>query len=488
MDIHPTDTEILELSTQTKPCLAFSWGPLYETMQELKETGDNDYDDPVMKRGFALFQTLEKAETIMQIRKAIRQANFSENEINKLNSPCFDGIVATVNNDDPIVKLIKTKSLRKYVDTFKFYLRHSLFRINNLIYLTSNITLVKILIEVGANIFQRKNRLLTKALNRGRVDTAKLLLDHGIDIHHKNNMILNTVTNLKPDIIKFLIDNGIRPPMKFFSYAPLVSRDILEPYIDMDHRDALESCCKFAYSKKIQELLRRMRPEDSIRNRNQCIYNLTYYISNYIRKLKTPKNIPTELNDIFNSLKLILRFGDLTLKSIRELFGLPSWGKSNVLNTFSELKPVWRELFLELVILSVKEEKILATTEDKKEYGVDETAQSMQNQAMRLALSYDFPNALKLAIKNNIVTVEPQTINLIAEKGQLELLEILIERDETILVDVLIRARYRNHVHILEKYKDHIKSYYKSVFEDESLKFTPIKGADTDTVWNDFRP
>lgn len=531
MDIHPTDTEILESSAPVKPFLAFSWGPLYETMQELKETGDNDYDDPVMKRGFALFQTLEKAETIMQIRKAVRQANFSENEINKLNSPCFDGIIATMNNEDPILKLIVHKKFGKYVDTFKFYLRYSMFRLNNLIYMAcsskdENVPFVKILIEAGANVLQKKNKLLKRALINQNIGIAKLLLENGVDIHYNNDEIRDKIIDERrptPALIEFFLEHDIKPTEKFFREAPFSCREKLEPYLNDKHSEYLYFCCRFAYAEKIREFRQNNSPRSA--ELEKCIHTLKYSARNeyyYSSPVLTSNQIL-----IFDSLKALspesIPLTDISYMCGRSDYKIRKSDYKTIANIFSQIRDPYREIFLELAIRFGESTTIRSDSFQllKENYPnsplvaeflealfipveMEEKKEEIEEKEKPKKKKYKFPTESPLLekkyessseessddekIPSKKVTYYPANITFIEAclRGRLDLLENFIEKDSSLLDTVLIWARYKNHVHILRKYKDHIKTYYKSVFEDESLKFTPIKGA-TEAVWNDFR-
>lgn len=70
-----------------------NWGELYETLQEMKRKGD-EIQDPLFLRAFTLFHNLEEAKNIKEIWALLDEANFSEIEINRINSPCLDGIYA----------------------------------------------------------------------------------------------------------------------------------------------------------------------------------------------------------------------------------------------------------------------------------------------------------------------------------------------------------------------------------------------------------
>lgn len=70
-----------------------SWDEFYETLLEMKKNGD-DPQDPLFDRAYILFSALDDAKTEKEIRELIQNNLFTELEINRLNSKCFDGLLA----------------------------------------------------------------------------------------------------------------------------------------------------------------------------------------------------------------------------------------------------------------------------------------------------------------------------------------------------------------------------------------------------------
>lgn len=68
----------------------YSWGPLYETMMEFSEP----WRDPLFERAFHLFYKLDMAENIETVIELLEQYKFTEYELNRINSPCLDGLIA----------------------------------------------------------------------------------------------------------------------------------------------------------------------------------------------------------------------------------------------------------------------------------------------------------------------------------------------------------------------------------------------------------
>lgn len=96
----------------------YSWGELYETLTEMKQNGD-DCQDELFTRIFTLFSTLDKTQTIKEVQEIIKNEKFTEIEINRINSSCFDGIINTIHDTNPLGKLVA--KCPNCIDTFIFY-------------------------------------------------------------------------------------------------------------------------------------------------------------------------------------------------------------------------------------------------------------------------------------------------------------------------------------------------------------------------------
>lgn len=73
----------------------YSWGPLYETLQEMIQNGD-ELPDEGLKKGFELFHRLDNAKGRSEVEKVLKEANLTREEQLRLNSPCLDGIIISV--------------------------------------------------------------------------------------------------------------------------------------------------------------------------------------------------------------------------------------------------------------------------------------------------------------------------------------------------------------------------------------------------------
>lgn len=101
-----------------------TWGPLYETLKEMERNGD-EHKDEKLKYAFELFNKLDNAKSLLQIRNFVKHGlkKISPTEQKRLCSPCFDGIVETVNSNRPIELIVyKYPPYPQYIEAFKYYL------------------------------------------------------------------------------------------------------------------------------------------------------------------------------------------------------------------------------------------------------------------------------------------------------------------------------------------------------------------------------
>lgn len=100
-----------------KKLVVHSWGEFYDTLKEMKENGDTSESEQI-RRIFELINKLENAKNLQEVKEVINFYNLTEIEINYINSRCLDGIIATINKEDPGLELIEKIP---HVDTFLFY-------------------------------------------------------------------------------------------------------------------------------------------------------------------------------------------------------------------------------------------------------------------------------------------------------------------------------------------------------------------------------
>lgn len=156
----------LKMNEEKSELLKYSWGPLYETLKEMHDKGDS-HNDPLFNRAFELFSLLDNAKTIEEVRIIINEkCTFSPMEINRINSPCLDGIIATIKERDPLEELIR--SYWKYMDTCRFYVQFKRKQdfVGSQIYpiflasVTNRLEMLKLFVEI-----EGKERLINDAYN-----------------------------------------------------------------------------------------------------------------------------------------------------------------------------------------------------------------------------------------------------------------------------------------------------------------------------------
>jgi hypothetical protein len=76
-------------------CKTYSWGELYDTLKEMEAKGDS-HQDPLFTRVFQLFEALDAAKTLVEIKKIVKDCPLTEFEINRINSSCLDGIIKSI--------------------------------------------------------------------------------------------------------------------------------------------------------------------------------------------------------------------------------------------------------------------------------------------------------------------------------------------------------------------------------------------------------
>jgi hypothetical protein len=188
----------------------YSWGEFFDTVSTCDEYTDEQ------KEKFAIFEALNKAENLKQVRKALKQHSLTETEINYLNSPCLDGILASAKYKKPLQKLIKSHS--QYTETCKYYLEKGISK--RCLCMASKYgrtKIVELLLNIGADIhagynlkyFHCKDQALRRASINGCTETVKLLLDRGADIHTYDDEAFRWACQKgHTETVKLLLDRG----------------------------------------------------------------------------------------------------------------------------------------------------------------------------------------------------------------------------------------------------------------------------------------
>jgi hypothetical protein len=150
----------------------YSWGEFYETM-----TSCEGYkDDEKLQNQFAIIEALEKVKSLEEITEIVHRFALTENEINRLNSPCLDGILKTVEHDKPLEKLVN--QYPKYLDSIKFYFAKGL--INK----------------------KDTNGMMSIAVSHNSIDLVNILLRHTLYKDDLDKAIFKSIDNNNIDIVK----------------------------------------------------------------------------------------------------------------------------------------------------------------------------------------------------------------------------------------------------------------------------------------------
>lgn len=186
----------------------YSWGDFYETTRNC-----DDYSDE-QKEKFKVFQALDEAKTLQEIRDIVKP--LTKNQINWLNSPCLDGIKYSMKSDRPIKKIV-TQNKDKYSEACRYYLFKKLDKRMLLWASCSGLcNIVKAFIDFGANVNFFSNGIvciegdaLTCACEKGHFETVELLVNKGANIHIYDEYPLRVACGYgRFDIVKLLLKNG----------------------------------------------------------------------------------------------------------------------------------------------------------------------------------------------------------------------------------------------------------------------------------------
>lgn len=250
---------ILEPEKQIYP--KYSWGEMYETLKTMKENGD-DSEDPVFTRFFEAVKELDDAKTLTEVKTILTKYNFSTIEIERINSPCYDGLtfVLKVPEGELISKLVDEQ---KYIETCKYLLlkdmavrtllracRYNNLEMVKLMFINSShiernkallsacacnhIDTVKFLVQNGAEINYKNDTPICIASQNGHLEIVKFLVEKGADIHTDDNYSLTyAIKNKRLKVVEFLLQQGALINIKCVSFAIQSERlDIIELLCD----------------------------------------------------------------------------------------------------------------------------------------------------------------------------------------------------------------------------------------------------------------
>lgn len=186
--------------------ITYSWGPLYETLKEMYDKGD-PHEDPLFTRAFELFSLLDNAQTLEKVREILKEkCTFTQMEINRINSPCLDGILYTINSEDPFQELVR--NYWKYIETCKFYtnFRKELACPLFMACVNGRTDLVKLFLPFEKTRLREpkpdRHKYLYHACIYGYTDIIKLLVEEGATMTDDNFRQISFRTNL--EIVKLV--------------------------------------------------------------------------------------------------------------------------------------------------------------------------------------------------------------------------------------------------------------------------------------------
>lgn len=173
MDKKDTSKEKLEEKKEAKK--PYSWGPLYETLQEMIQNGD-ELPDEGLKRGFELFHKLDNSKGIVNIYNVLKEVALTENERLRLCSPCLDGIIASIDRLNGYTYAI----LNTCTDTCIYYIENAYMGFHRFICITGKHLLLKHIIEKNEPI-DTLQKCMKEACRYVHLEIIKLLTDYIID-------------------------------------------------------------------------------------------------------------------------------------------------------------------------------------------------------------------------------------------------------------------------------------------------------------------
>lgn len=219
----------------------YSWGELYETLREMEENGDR-VEDPLFRQILDLFPRLDRAN-FTDTMEIIEKLSFTEQELNRINSPCLDGLMA-IRKYLPI-SYFDLLCKGNYIESCKFILDKGQTPSVYSALISDNISICKLMLERGGKVesdffdsyisivtaSQRPtekmwketkisieickfllennsipNRLMGDLCIYGGEEILKLLVEKGVKLQVNLQDVLSKNNDLRA---KFLIENGV---------------------------------------------------------------------------------------------------------------------------------------------------------------------------------------------------------------------------------------------------------------------------------------
>lgn len=194
----------------------YSWGELYETLREMEENGDC-VEDPLFRQILDLFPRLDRANFIETI-EIIEKLSFTEQELNRINSSCLDGLMAIrkylpISHFDLLCK-------GNYIESCKFMLDKGQPPNVYSSLLSEHVSICKLMLERGgkveSNFFDRYIRIVTasqrpteKIWNETKIpiEICKFLLENN---SIPNRLMGDLCIYGSEEILKLLVEKGVK--------------------------------------------------------------------------------------------------------------------------------------------------------------------------------------------------------------------------------------------------------------------------------------
>lgn len=210
-----TKIESQDLSEKVIAKKPYSWGPLYETLQEMIQNGD-ELPDEGLKKGFELFHKLDNAKTIEEICNIISQANLTKTEQLRLNSPCLDSITDSCYKFNFVVY----GTLNTCLDAYIFYIENISMRcFPRLLCITGQYDKLKYLID--------KNYMPENTVNLSEyIDEASRYMHYDIV-----NLLIDYINKIRPLNLSNIYGNALAWILdRFVFHDPVYYRAIYHCY------------------------------------------------------------------------------------------------------------------------------------------------------------------------------------------------------------------------------------------------------------------
>lgn len=294
------------------------WGEFYETLKEMEANNDLHNDENLTK-SCKLIDSLIEAKDLETIREHINFYKLSQVEIDRINSKCLDGIIASVFSENPMRTLIEKDPRNTF--TCNYYLDKKLAK-RCLLFACEKgaIDIVKIFVERGANLH---SHAVFRASKSGNTELVKFLIEKGAKISNfhrvdiRNCPLCEACKQKNDEMADLIIHSGFYCNISGSSHGWDFIKNInnIRKIIEKVGLQDLQSCLLYAASHNFIETVNFLL-EREIRLYTQQVLDIRPYLSEelFMRLLKTSINVQKTMISLCKK-------GDLhTLKLLRTIF------------------------------------------------------------------------------------------------------------------------------------------------------------------------